>query len=196
MRPIADVRRRARRAESSQSACVKSFGRRQAYESPRGRNPRATGRWLWGFRSAADVGNGVTAVWRPEDGLKQAAGLPVRALHSARHVACRERIGGDCRVGRAWIHCRKRRARGRRFAFAMPGHGLASRFAVVACGGPRGCLQRSNTSMMIMRPPQQRHGGRKSSGSSDVAVSGGKATFRSLRARTRLAFRAELASKP
>jgi hypothetical protein len=30
-------------AENCQSAVVKSFGRRQAYESPRGRNPRATG---------------------------------------------------------------------------------------------------------------------------------------------------------
>jgi hypothetical protein len=37
------VRFYASAAESRQSASVKSFGCRQAYESPRGRNPRATG---------------------------------------------------------------------------------------------------------------------------------------------------------
>ena len=39
-------------------------------------------------------------------------------------------------------------------------------------GGPRGCLHRSNVSMTIMRPPQQGHGGRKSSGSSVSVVIG------------------------
>lgn len=49
-------------------------------------------------------------------------------------------------------------------------------------GGPRGCLHRSNISMIIMRPPQHGHGGRKSSGSSGVSSSGGAATFSSSRA--------------
>jgi hypothetical protein len=34
---------------SRQSASVKSFGRRLAYESPRGTNPRCVARGLWGF---------------------------------------------------------------------------------------------------------------------------------------------------
>jgi hypothetical protein len=78
----------------------------------------------------------------------------------------------------------------------MPGHGQLSRFVAVASGGPRGCLQRSNTSMTIMRPPQQGHGGRKSSGSAGVSSSGGVATFSSSRARARLALRVEPANRP
>ena len=41
---------------------------------------------------------------------------------------------------------------------AMPGRDAFSRFVAAACGGPRGWRQRSNTSMTIMRPPQQGHG--------------------------------------
>ena len=37
----------------------------------------------------------------------------------------------------------------------MPGHGTVCRFGDVLSGGPRGCRHRSNTSMTIMRPPQQ-----------------------------------------
>jgi len=40
---------------------VKSFGRRQAYESPRGTNPRAAGGALWDFRRLRDPGRGRTA---------------------------------------------------------------------------------------------------------------------------------------
>lgn len=47
----------------------------------------------------------------------------------------------------------------------MPGHGAVSRFVADASGGPRGRPQRSNVSMTIMRPAQQGHDGRKSSGS-------------------------------
>ena len=36
-------------AGAGQSASVKSFGRRQAYESPRRTNPRTTCAALWGF---------------------------------------------------------------------------------------------------------------------------------------------------
>src|SRR4051812_11042909 len=36
--------------QSGRSAYVKSFGRRQAYESRRGTNPRAAGDGLWGIR--------------------------------------------------------------------------------------------------------------------------------------------------
>jgi len=39
--------------QTRHSALVKSFGRRQAYESPRRTNPRATCAVLWGFYDLA-----------------------------------------------------------------------------------------------------------------------------------------------
>ena len=69
----------------------------------------------------------------------------------------------------------------------MPGHGAFYQLVAVASGGPRGCLQHSNVSMTIIRPPQQGHAGRKSSGSSESPGSGGAATFSSSRASTMLA---------
>src|SRR3954467_9999310 len=50
--------------QSGSSAFVKSFGRRQAYESPRGTNPRATGGELWGFRLSGDPDGGQSAPGR------------------------------------------------------------------------------------------------------------------------------------
>ncbi len=47
------------------------------------------------------------------------------------------------------------------------GHEAVSRFGGVLFGG---CLHRSNISMIIMRPPQHGHDGRKSSGSSGGIV--------------------------
>jgi hypothetical protein len=55
------------------------------------------------------------------------------------------------------------RSSARRYLDVEPGF---RRDPMMSFGGPRGCLHRSNTSMTIMRPPQQGHGGRKSSGSS------------------------------
>ena len=46
----------------------------------------------------------------------------------------------------------------------MPGHDGVP-VAAGARGGARGCIQRSNISMMRMRPPQQGQGGRQSMGS-------------------------------
>jgi hypothetical protein len=47
--------------QSGRSAFVKSFGRWQAYESPRRTNPRALGGELWGFADLALVARtGVT----------------------------------------------------------------------------------------------------------------------------------------
>src|SRR5271170_7743979 len=40
---------RSDRSHSSRSAPVKSFGRREAYESRRGTNPRCAAQGLWGF---------------------------------------------------------------------------------------------------------------------------------------------------
>ncbi len=42
--------------ESRRSPFVKSFGRRLAYESPRGTNPRCVARGLWGFEELAVPG--------------------------------------------------------------------------------------------------------------------------------------------
>jgi hypothetical protein len=56
----------------------------------------------------------------------------------------------------------------------MPGYGHFSGFAAAACGGPRGCFHRSNTSMTIMRPPQHGHSGRKSSGCADGSSTAGR----------------------
>ena len=44
---------------SSQSASVKSFGRREAYESLRGTNPRAADDGLWVFLFSAKRGEGT-----------------------------------------------------------------------------------------------------------------------------------------
>ncbi len=49
LRRSAKVRFSILSPESRHSAYVKSFGRRQASESPRGTNPRCAGRGLWGF---------------------------------------------------------------------------------------------------------------------------------------------------
>ena len=79
-----------------------------------------------------------------------------RALRPAR----RDSVGGDSHHGRVRFRCRKRSACGLKLDAAMSGHGAVSRFVADACGGPRGCFHRSNTSMTIMRPPQHGHGGR------------------------------------
>lgn len=63
-----------------------------------------------------------------------------------------------------------------RLNHSMPGHGVLLPVDREPCGDPRGCLHRSNTSITIMRPRQQRHGGRKLSGSSVVSSSDGAAT--------------------
>lgn len=47
--PIAMAALACRALQSGQAVHVKSFGRRLAYESPRGTNPRCMARGLWGF---------------------------------------------------------------------------------------------------------------------------------------------------
>jgi len=46
------------------AAFVKSFGRREAYESPRGTNPRDPGSCLWGFGFRVGLEGVVTARWK------------------------------------------------------------------------------------------------------------------------------------
>jgi hypothetical protein len=50
----ANVRSDAQTAQSSHSGFVKSFGRRLAYESPRGTNPRVADYDLWVFLFSAE----------------------------------------------------------------------------------------------------------------------------------------------
>lgn len=94
------------------------------------------------------------------DGCGQAASLRLGGVLPTRHAARRDTVDGDNHHGRAGVPCRRRGACGLELGCAVPGHGSFSRLVAVAPGGPRGCLQRSNVSMTIMRPPQQGHGGR------------------------------------
>jgi len=50
----------ALRIRSRRSASVKSFGRREAYESLRGTNPRAADNGLWVFLFSAERGEVTT----------------------------------------------------------------------------------------------------------------------------------------
>lgn len=79
---------------------------------------------------------------------------------------------------------------------AVPGHETILRIERGGFGGARGCIQRSNVSMMTMRPPQQGQGGWTSISSSAVSGSGGGAASSNARASARLSLRAELASSP
>jgi len=93
-------------------------------------------------------------------------------------------------------HRRKRTGRAARCRRAMPGHGAVVPVGLVACGGAQGCRQRSKVSMTTMRPPQQGHGGRASSGSTGAAAATGGATPSSWRACSRCALRVAPASRP
>lgn len=78
----------------------------------------------------------------------------------------------------------------------MPGHDALSRFVAAVSGGPRGCRQRSNTLVTIIRPPQHGHGGRISFGSSAASSAGGGTAFRRSRARAMLISDADIISRP
>ena len=79
---------------------------------------------------------------------------------------------------------------------AAPGHGITIPVERAEVGGARGCIQRSNVSMMIMRPPQQGQGGHGSGASAGSAVCLGVGAAISMRARAMLALRPPLASRP
>lgn len=93
-------------------------------------------------------------------------------------------------------HRRKRMRSGVMQIQAVPGHEAILRVERGGFGGARGCIQRSNVSMMTMRPPQQGQGGWTSITSSAVSGSGGGAASSNARASARLSLRAELASNP
>ena len=95
-------------------------------------------------------------------------GVGPELLASASAIATPGSVAGGC-MPKAWSWMTPCPVMGR-----SPG-------SLPASGGPRGCLQHSNVSMTIIRPPQQGHAGRKSSGSSESPRSGGAATFSSSR---------------
>ena len=78
----------------------------------------------------------------------------------------------------------------------MPGRGAFLPVDAVPCGGARGWRQRANVSMTSICLPQQGHGERVSSGSTDMLSSGGDATASSLRASARLLLRVAPVSRP
>src|SRR5689334_20144465 len=85
-------------AGSGQFAVVKSFGHRQAYESPRGRNPRATddGYGDFGFRHISTMAE--TSLRRAEIRFAAPPGDVVGP-------AGRGSVGVDDHHEQAWIRC-------------------------------------------------------------------------------------------
>lgn len=120
--------------------------------------PAGHSRWLWGFRSVADVGAGKIRAGKCGNRGRLVALLRGCSVLSTRYPAPFDRGCGDRWHRRVRIRCRRSRACGYGVNRSMPGHGLISRFVAFACGGPRGFLLGSNVSIMIMRPPQQGHG--------------------------------------
>lgn len=158
--------------------------------------PAGHGLWLWGFRVAADVGGSEDIVGKRRDGYSQGTSLPLRTpLKAPLAVGCCS-VGVGDHHGHARVRCRRLNAGGWKLVHGVPGHGGVSRIGADASGGPRGCFHRSNTSTTNMRPPQQGHAGRKSSGSPCVSSSGGAATLSSSRANARPALREPPASRP
>jgi len=148
---------------------VKGFGCRQAYESLSCRNLRSARVELWGF-----VFRGMPTV--AANCLIMCAGRIDEAACWRGRRACRSDSSGVCLPNR-WrhnsVHMRYRWPapawRGCACKWAIPGHEAVSRFVAAVSGGPRGCLHRSNILMIIMRPPQQGHDGRRSAGSSGAS---------------------------
>lgn len=105
--------------------------------------PAGHSRWLWGFRSATDVGDGVTAALKRGGGCGGGPLLCLRAVQPISHEARCDAVGSDIDDGRAWVRCRRGSVCGCRLDQVMPGHGSHSRCVADAHGGPRGCLHRS-----------------------------------------------------
>lgn len=135
---------------TGQYTVVRSFGRRQAYENPRGRNPRGTVDGS-GSRTAANVGDDATAVGVRGDGYGAAASLcSARASRPRTDARC-DHVGGDIDGARARACCRKRVNRpfncGIRSSLFCPcrGHGLfRGHGLMIMCGSEAStCAARS-----------------------------------------------------
>lgn len=134
---------------------------------------------LWRFRFSAEARGGEAAARKLIDGYGQVSSLRIRAALSAWRPSRWKHMDAGDLLGRMRVGCRRREACGWSFGHSLRGHEAASRVVAVASGGLRGCFQRAKTSMTIMRPPQQEHGGRKSSGSPGAVSSTGASTCRS-----------------
>lgn len=91
----------------------RTVGYREEFRAPAGvrksprKEPAGHSRWLWGFRSAADVGDGWGVAREGRDGCRQAASLRLHGVWPARHAAGRSCVGVDDHHGRASIRCRR-----------------------------------------------------------------------------------------
>jgi hypothetical protein len=88
--PDGSVRFARSAPQNRRTAPVKSFGRREAYESPRRTNPRAPGSGLWGFRFQVDL---VGAVTGRRKGPACCGGA---VLSACRAVPREEEVAGRC----------------------------------------------------------------------------------------------------
>ena len=179
---------------------------RAGVRKPPGKEPAgAARRWrLWGFDRVPPAG--VAGSGRSDRGARRLA-LAERPRPASRRVRSRAPQAGRCRcdrrhrgvgsIGRAAAPGAGSEASGglamRRGADG--GHGVAVLTPGSDGGGPRGAPPRSKISTMIMRPPQQGHGGRWSAApwrwpwsSRRAAVCGSGAAISSL-ARAILALR-------
>ncbi len=167
--PASHQEPQSRPSREAGSFIVKGFGRRQAYESRRGTNPRGRGKGLWGFRFSAGRGVGATSAGIRRRRWRRAGFCRYPAALSMWSAVAEAWQGGD---GGRWPELPRRPKRRSREAWrvqAVPGHEAFLPVEVVPCGGARGWFQRAKASMTTMRPPQQGHGGRVSTVSSGVS---------------------------
>ena len=178
------------------SVFVKGFGRRLAFESLRGTNPRAgsdqygvLGVWLgWEHQPRA----GVWPSTAGRSASEQARGIQCRCDTLA-EVGCRRPFPRVAVAG----HRRPQEACDFAIVHAVPGHGGLHAGEHVGRGGARGWAKRSKLSRISMRPPQHGQGWRWSDGSGSSSGSGvGGGAARRSRARARLSRRVPLASRP
>ena len=124
--------------ESGHSAFVKSFGRREAYESLRGTNPRAADDGLWVFLFSAERGEVATGSGSAgRDAICPKLSLDLMALPV--RIAGKRELRGVADDGwrelerwPQWGCC------GRELRQAVPGHGEFLPVGGVQCGGARG----------------------------------------------------------
>lgn len=146
-----------------------------AYEIVTWTNPRAAGARLWGFvlRDGPAGGTGCGCEWANRLIARRAALVMEPAAREFDRACVAD--GRSAAAGHVPSPWPARAWRGLWMEQIMPGHDTSSRRGAAACGGARGWRQRAKVSMTIMRPPQQGHGGPKSSissssSSADVAT--------------------------
>jgi hypothetical protein len=135
------------RPPNAPAGIVKSFGRRSAYESLRGTNPRAT------RRSSMGISLSGSAWWRRDRSLVTSSeARSVRVVAGSADQCSGERPlqGVGHETWREPQHRPQRGCYGGGSCQAVPGHSECLRVGVVPCGGALDWLQRAKVSMMIM----------------------------------------------